>query len=204
MKIPFDRNTQTATSRAMLTARSITSLAITAVALTAISQFSLAQSTSTGQLQALPGELVVEPPTLENLGFEWFIRGDANRNASVAVSYRREGSSEWSEGLPLMRIGEERVYAGTQFDVELPPMFAGSIMVDYGVFRNVPMLDASDVENLQNVYEADDFDFRLVPGSAPVDKGIHLPNITDGFSGAAPDLGAMELGAEIPHYGPRS
>ena len=29
------------------------------------------------------GELVVEPPTLINLGFEWFLEGDANRNAAV-------------------------------------------------------------------------------------------------------------------------
>jgi hypothetical protein len=27
-------------------------------------------------------ELVVEPATLINLGFEWFIEGDANRNAA--------------------------------------------------------------------------------------------------------------------------
>ena len=33
-----------------------------------------------------PGEFVVEPPTLINLGFEWFIDGDDNRNAPVAVS----------------------------------------------------------------------------------------------------------------------
>ena len=101
---------------------------LTAISLTSASHVTVAQSQDGVQLQTLPGELVVEPPTLENLGFEWFIRGDANRNASVAVSYRRAGSSEWSEGLPLMRIGDERVYAGTQFDVELPPMFAGSIM----------------------------------------------------------------------------
>lgn len=78
-----------------------------------------------------------------------------------------------------------------------------SIMVDYSAFQNAPRLDASDVDNLQNVYDADDFDFRLVPGSAPVDKGIHLPNVNDGFSGMAPDLGALELGAQMPHYGPR-
>ncbi len=109
-------------------------LNVTAVALLCalstlgFAQSGLAQSASGGQLQVLPGELVVEPPTLENLGFEWFIRGDANRNASVEVSYRQQGSSDWTPGLPLMRIGDERVYAGTQFDVELPPMFAGSIM----------------------------------------------------------------------------
>ena len=29
------------------------------------------------------GEFVVEHPTLLNLGFEWAIHGDANRNATV-------------------------------------------------------------------------------------------------------------------------
>ena len=38
-----------------------------------------------------PGELVVEHPTLTNLGFEWHIDGDANRNASVDVSFRKTG-----------------------------------------------------------------------------------------------------------------
>ena len=35
------------------------------------------------------GALVVEPPTLICLGFEWEISGDQNRNATVAVTYRR-------------------------------------------------------------------------------------------------------------------
>jgi hypothetical protein len=30
-----------------------------------------------------------------------------------------------------------------------------------------------------------------------------LPNVTDGFAGAAPDLGAIEQGQAAPHYGPR-
>jgi hypothetical protein len=47
-----------------------------------------------------PRELVVDPPTLINLGFEWLIDGDANRNASVEVSYRRQGASEWKRGMP--------------------------------------------------------------------------------------------------------
>ena len=34
------------------------------------------------------GEFVIDPPTLINLGFEWFIEGDDNRNAAVAVRYR--------------------------------------------------------------------------------------------------------------------
>ncbi len=49
-----------------------------------------------------PGELVIEPPTLLNLGFEWFIQGDANRNAAVQVSYRKAGTSDWKAALPLL------------------------------------------------------------------------------------------------------
>jgi hypothetical protein len=37
-----------------------------------------------------------------------------------------------------------------------------------------------------------------------VDAGVVLPNLSDGYTGAAPDLGAYERGALPPHYGPRS
>jgi hypothetical protein len=75
-----------------------------------------------------PGELLIEPPTLINLGFEWFIEGDDNRNASVDVSYRKKGSADWSPGLPLLRLQGERIYAESRVDVIAPNMFAGSIL----------------------------------------------------------------------------
>src|SRR5579862_4879302 len=78
-----------------------------------------------------------------------------------------------------------------------------SVAVDYDIFVNVPRLDAQDLKTVQKVYKAEDFDFRLKPGSAAIDRGVILPNITDGFSGQAPDLGALELGQTPPHYGPR-
>ncbi|HXS80446.1 MAG TPA: hypothetical protein VN818_09180, partial [Gammaproteobacteria bacterium] len=56
------------------------------------------------------GELVVEPPTLINLGFEWWIEGDDNRNASVAVSFRVRGAADWRPALPLLRLHGERIY----------------------------------------------------------------------------------------------
>jgi hypothetical protein len=37
------------------------------------------------------GRFIVEPATLLNLGFEWEIAGDANRNATVEVRYREAG-----------------------------------------------------------------------------------------------------------------
>jgi hypothetical protein len=78
-----------------------------------------------------------------------------------------------------------------------------SVLVDYDVFENVKQLDAKDAKIIQNLYRSEDFDFRLKPGSAAVDKGIVIPQVTDGFTGAAPDLGALEVGQPLPHYGPR-
>jgi hypothetical protein len=86
------------------------------------------QAAPAGALGVSPGELVIDPPTLINLGFEWLIEGDANRNASVTVSYRRQGDSEWLTGMPLLRLHHERVEQADAFDLVLPNMFAGSIL----------------------------------------------------------------------------
>jgi hypothetical protein len=43
----------------------------------------------------------------------------------------------------------------------------------------------------------------LKSGCNAIDAGVALPNITDGFLGSAPDLGAYELGQALPVYGPR-
>src|SRR5882762_8215730 len=75
------------------------------------------------------GELVIDPPTLINLGFEWLIQGDDNRNAKVEVSYRRKGDTGWKTAMPLLRLQHERVYQGEGvFNIEMPNMFAGSIL----------------------------------------------------------------------------
>lgn len=78
-----------------------------------------------------------------------------------------------------------------------------SVTLDYDVFVNVPRLDAKDVKTVQKLYKAEELDFRLKPGSIAIDHGMELPNITDGYSGHAPDLGALEAGQPLPHYGPR-
>ena len=78
-----------------------------------------------------------------------------------------------------------------------------SVLVDYDVFVNVPRLDAQDIRTVQKVYKAEDVDFRLKPASAAVDRGIALPNVNDGFTGRAPDLGALEVGRPLPQFGPR-
>ncbi len=98
---------------------------------------------------------------------------------------------------------EERKYATFQDYVRETKQDQHSVVLDYDVFVNVPKLDAKDLLRVQRLYKAGDADFRLKPGSAAVDRGTVLPNITDGFAGQAPDLGALELGQPLPIYGPR-
>jgi len=47
-------------------------------------------------------------------------------------------------------------------------------------------------------------DLRLGPRSPAIDRGVVLPSISDGYRGQAPDLGAVEEGDPLPHYGPRT
>ncbi len=74
------------------------------------------------------------------------------------------------------------------------------VLVDLDVFVKAALPDRSDPQRL---YRPAGFDFGLRPGSAAVDRGVELPTVTDGFTGSAPDLGAYELGAAPPAYGPR-
>ncbi len=76
-----------------------------------------------------PGKFVVERPTLVCLGFEWQVSGDDNRNSVVEVSYRKSGDTAWKQGMPLFRLGGERVFRkDLGLDYTAPEMFAGSIL----------------------------------------------------------------------------
>ena len=72
-----------------------------------------------------PGQFVIEPATLICLGFEWDITGDENRNATVEVRYRVSGQTAWTEGMPLLRMGGERIMRAPY---TVPDRFAGSII----------------------------------------------------------------------------
>ena len=41
--------------------------------------------------KVVAGELVIDPPTLINLGFEWIIQGDDKRDEKADMSYRQHG-----------------------------------------------------------------------------------------------------------------
>jgi hypothetical protein len=46
-------------------------------------------------------------------------------------------------------------------------------------------------------------DVTLGANSLALDRGVVLPNVSDGFNGSAPDLGALESCCPKPIYGPR-
>jgi hypothetical protein len=73
-----------------------------------------------------------------------------------------------------------------------------SIIVNHEIFQKV--LPVSDVTK---IYKYEDLDFRLKPDAPAVDAGCILANVNDGFTGEAPDLGALEVGQKLPIYGPR-
>jgi len=97
--------------------------AVLAAALLAVIP-TLAQTTGA---VAQPGAAMVEPPTVGALGVEWRIEGDSNRNASVALAWRRTGETAWHDGLPLLRLHGEAVQSGASFHYVAPNMFAGSV-----------------------------------------------------------------------------
>ncbi|MFP2928552.1 fibronectin type III domain-containing protein [Pyxidicoccus sp. 3LG] len=72
-----------------------------------------------------------------------------------------------------------------------------AVQVDLGVFAATVAYPSAPMTQ----YAAPDL--RLRAGSAAENAGQVLPGITDGFNGAAPDLGAHEVGAALPVYGPR-
>src|SRR5687768_10779404 len=107
-----------------------------AVALAVLAGTSASQSTyaakaglphrsSQSTYAAKAGELIVEPPTLICLGFEWEVSGDDNRNATVEVAYRAAGQSAWNDAMPLLRMGGERIFRAPY---TVPHRFAGSIL----------------------------------------------------------------------------
>jgi hypothetical protein len=73
------------------------------------------------------------------------------------------------------------------------------VEVDYDIFEN---LAPPDPAKRHAAYHAMDLNFRLRKGGKAVDAGVYIPTVNDGFTGRAPDLGALEVGKPEPKYGP--
>jgi len=108
-------------------------------------------------------------------GFDW---GDSN----VAFSWRNFAESYPDVQSFYMGVGIEEHGVAVDKDV---------IFEDYFV----PTQDGVSVPRRM---------LTLVSGTNAVDRGGVLPNLADVYDGAAPDLGAHELGQPLPHFGPRT
>ena len=75
-----------------------------------------------------------------------------------------------------------------------------SLEVDFDIFEK---LSPPDPAQRHAVYHAMDLSFALKPASKAVDAGVLVPTVNEGFTGRAPDLGALEVDAPAPRYGPR-
>ncbi|HZY09445.1 MAG TPA: hypothetical protein VFE69_16925, partial [Ilumatobacteraceae bacterium] len=78
-----------------------------------------------------------------------------------------------------------------------------SVILGYDVFVNVPPMNSEDLAQRTTAVPLAGLDFSLRAGSAAIDKGTVVPQVTDGYTGAAPDLGALEFGKPVPQWGPR-
>jgi hypothetical protein len=123
--------------------------------------------------------------------FQWNVQRDGEGGRGVAPAAAGRGAA-----LQPYQFTTLEAYAKTTGQDR------NSVLVDYDVFVNVPKLDR-DPKTVQRLYDFRDYDFRLRPGSAAIDRGIVIPNVNDGFGGKAPDLGALEAAQPLPIYGPR-
>jgi len=107
--------------------------------------------------------------------------------APGTTAYQSKGS-DWKN---FSTLAEMRAATGQE---------AHGIEVDFDIFEN---LAPPNPANRHAVYHSMDLNFHLKPGSKAVDAGVPIPTINDGFTGRAPDLGAIEVGTPDFHYGPR-
>jgi hypothetical protein len=81
-------------------------------------------------------------------------------------------------------------------------------LVNYSIFTNAAMPTRAGqvypfTGGFSAPYTPGAADVTLKAGTnAAVDAGTNMPNVTEGFAGTAPDLGAYERGSTVPIYGP--
>jgi hypothetical protein len=72
--------------------------------------------------------------------------------------------------------------------VPMNKVAAGELVIDPPTLINLRIFQSEGVFNVK----------------APNMFAAVIPKVSDGYSGNAPDLGALESGQPMPHYGPRS
>ncbi len=114
--------------------------------------------------------------------------------ADSSCSFDYDGLGSIGAGAFSGRIGDTRFDSIEELRESTTE--AHAVQVDLSVFAE-PVTLPSDPFGARTVHE-----LGLAAESAALDRGVALPNVNDGFSGTAPDLGAFELGMETTTYGP--
>jgi hypothetical protein len=140
------------------------------------------------------------------------LRGIARNNLWISAT----GGQIWWFGGSVKDWRTDLNYDGFDWgSFTLPFVYAGVAHGDVSSLAAASGLEKNGTRvNRSTCFEAFD-----VPGPPPasippqsmtlkadceaVDAGTILPNVNDGFVGAAPDLGAYEHGRPVPRYGPR-
>ncbi|MBN2191214.1 MAG: right-handed parallel beta-helix repeat-containing protein [Polyangiaceae bacterium] len=116
------------------------------------------------------------------------------RSADPSCSFDYDGFGSIGTDTFAGRIGDDRFDSLQALRYGTTEVHA--IDVDLSVFEDsIPF--PSDPFVSRAVY-----DFGLAAQSSAIDHGVVLPNVNDFVTGAAPDLGAFERGAEATVYGP--
>jgi MYXO-CTERM domain-containing protein len=115
-------------------------------------------------------------------------------DADTSCSFDYDGLGSIGTGKFEGRIGANRFTSLATMQANTSEVHG--VMVDMGIFAGGVAFPSSPYPPAATV------DLRLAAGSAAVDKGLAIPGVNDGFAGAAPDLGAYELGEVLPSYGP--
>jgi hypothetical protein len=79
-------------------------------------------------------------------------------------------------------------FAVTAHAVPMNKVAAGELVIGPPTLINLRIFQSEGVFNVK----------------APNMFAAVIPKVSDGYSGNAPDLGALESGQPMPHYGPRS
>ncbi len=146
---------------------------------------------------------MAEPATFHSLGVRWPVRSGAN---AVAVGHngfyfviQRDRLEVVSTGITAINVGhdESRGFV-TDGLIQGPARWPRSLDI-----RDICGLIVTGTKHVSECFPAAGADLRLDPAPKAVEAGVVLPNINDGHTGKAPDLGCCELGVPLPHYGPR-
>lgn len=135
-----------------------------------------------------------------------------------SVKYHAEDFVRQPATLDLDFNGYNKLLGAPAYDTfNLPVHNAGTVadihkrtgLETHGVQLNAescfkdPLPDAAELQQAITKWTGRHPDFSLKQGSPAIDKGEIIPNIADVFEGASPDLGALEFGAPLPHWGVR-